>query len=456
LLDELSRPVYVLDAEGTICFANRACLDWVAQEADALQGQQCRYHSGPEPGGPASVAAGLCPPPEALTGQEMTGSVACTTADGRLSRRRARFVPLGSGEDFAGVVVLVEPAELSEDEAATVGQVGKEPHENSEAARLHERVRSFRQQLAAYYRIDSLAGDSLAMRRARAQIELAAKSRASALIVGPRGSGRLHSARAIHFGGAEPGGSLVPLSCSVLEEDLMVSTVAAMAQRRLPPEVALGGAGPTAGTLLLGDADSLSPQVQAELARLLGVRGFPLRIVATSEQPLLDLAREGKYRGDLAHLLSTLVIELPPLCERLDDLPLLSQIFLEEANVMSERQISGFTPEALDCLAAYRWPGNVDELVRVVREAHAKAEGPQIGLADLPQQLHLAASAAAHPRRVEETIRLDEFLTRVEKELLSRAIARAKGNKTKAAALLGISRARLARRLEQLGLEERG
>jgi transcriptional regulator of acetoin/glycerol metabolism len=238
LLDELSRPLYVLDADGTIVFANRACLDWVAQEADAIQGQRCRYHSSPEPVGPAAVAAGLCPPPEALSGQNMTGIVARAAADGRLERRRARFVPLASGEDFTGLITLVEPAEVSEDEAAAAGQVGKEPHENSEATRLHERVRSFREQVAARYRLDSWVGDSLAMRRARAQIELATKSRVSVLIVGPPGSGRQHAARAIHYGGAaEPAGSLVPLACSVLEEDLIVSTVAAWAQRKLPPEV---------------------------------------------------------------------------------------------------------------------------------------------------------------------------------------------------------------------------
>lgn len=448
LLDEVAQPVYVLDAEGTIVFANRACLDWVGQEAEALQDQRCRYHSSPEASGPQAVAAGLCPPPEALAGQEVTGIVASTGADGILSRRRARFVPLGSGEDFAGLLVFVDPGELSEAEAATVGQVGNLPHENSEAARLHEQVRNFRRQAAARYRADSLAGESLAMRRARAQIELAAKSRASVLVVGPPGSGRQHAARAIHYGAAsEPPGSLVPLACSVIEEDLMVSTVAAMAARKSPPEAA------GRGTLLLSDADTLSPQVQAELARYLVARSFPLRVVATSQRRLIELAQEGKFREDLAYVLSTLVIELPPLGQRRGDLPLLLQLFLEEANARSDRQLSGFTSEAIDCLDAYPWPGNVDELVRVVHEAHQRAEGPQIGLRDLPQQVHLAQSAAAHPRRVEETIALDQFLTQIEKELLSRAMARAKGNKTKAAKLLGLNRARLHRRLGQLGLE---
>ena len=456
--DAVGQPLYVLDAEATIVFANRACLDWVSQKAEDLQGQRCAYHSSPQASGPAAVAAGLCPPPEALAGHEMSGIVACTAAEGGLSRRRARFVPLAGGEDFAGLIALVEPGELSVAEAATVGlvanlpatvgQVGNLPHENSEAARLHEQVRAFRRHVAASHRADSLAGESLAMRRARAQIEVAVKSRASVLVIGPPGSGRQHAARAIHYGDAkEPRGPLVPLACSVIEEDLIVSTVAALAARKLPPE-AVGG-----GTLLLSDADTLSPAVQAELARLVGAKAFPLRVIATSQHPLVELARQGKYREDLAHLLATLAIELPPLGDRRGDLPLLLQLFLEEANARSEKQLSGFSPEAIDCLDAYPWPGNVDELVRVVNQSHERAAGPQIGLGDLPEQIHLAASAAAHPRRVEETVVLDEFLTRVEKELLQRAMARAKGNKTKAAKLLGVSRPRLARRLVQLGLE---
>ena len=447
LLDEVAQPLYVLDAEATIVFANRACLDWVAQKAEDLHGERCAYHSSPQARGPAAVAAGLCPPPEALSGQEMAGIVACTTADGRLSRRRARFVPLGRGEESSGLIVLVDPGELSEADAATVGQVGSLPHESSEAARLHEQLRSFRQHAAARYRADSLAGESLAMRRARAQIELAAASRANILVVGPPGSGRQHAARAIHYGDAkEPCGPLVPVACSVIEEDLILSSVAD-ATRKLAPEAAGGG------TLLLSDADAISPSAQAELARLVGAKAFPLRVIATAQQPLVELARQGKYREDLACLIGTLVIELPPLCDRRGDLPLLLQLFLEEANARTEHQLSGFTPDAIDCLAAYTWPGNVDELVRVVNQSHERAAGPQITLADLPEQIHLAVSAAAHPRRAEETIVLDEFLTGVEKELLRRAMARAKGNKTKAAKLLGISRARLARRLGQLGLE---
>ncbi len=133
---------------------------------------------------------------------------------------------------------------------------------------------------------------------------------------------------------------------------------------------------------------------------------------------------------------------------------MIAQLFVEENNSQGGKQIAGFTAEALDSLDAYPWPGNLDELVEVVREAHEQAEGPEITPRELPAQIHLAARAAAHPRRAEATIVLDEFLGRVERELLQRALARAKGNKAKAARLLGMTRPRLYRRLVQLGLED--
>ena len=209
-----------------------------------------------------------------------------------------------------------------------------------------------------------------------------------------------------------------------------------------------------ASTLLLSGVDVLPSDVQAELATIFTGKPFPLRLIATAEHPLEELVRRREYRADLAAGLSTITIELPPLAERREDLPLLAQLFLEDANARSAGQLAGFTPEALDRLDAYPWPGNLDELAQVVAEAHRQAEGPEIGPDDLPRKIHLAAEAAAHPRRTEETIVLDDFLARVQRELIVRAMARAKGNKALAARLLGLTRPRLYRRLVQLGLEE--
>ena len=444
LLNSATQPIYVLDDEQTLVFCNRACLDWVGRTADELRGRRCAYHSSPDVTGADAVAAGLCPSPAVLAGQETTGIIACVAGDGRPRRRRARFIPLGGGpEDVIGLIALVDLEDLSESETSSPA-AGE-----TEAARLHERVRAFRHQAAARCRADRLAGDSPPMRRARTQIALAAESGASVLVVGPPGSGRQHVANGVHYGGhPDASGSLIPLACSVLDADLILSTVAALAAKKPTP----GQPGP--GTLLLNDADQLPVEVQAEMTRVLAGKSFPLRLIATARRSLGDLARRGEYREDLAAVLSTIVIELPPLASRRGDLPMLAQLFLEEVNVGGTKQVAGFSSEALDLLDGYPWPGNVDELIRMVTEAHHRAEGAQIGVRDLPERIHLAADAAAHSRRPEETIVLDEFLGRIERELIHRALARAKGNKTKAAKLLGMSRPRLYRRLVQLGLEE--
>ncbi len=443
LFHSAAQPIYVLDDEQTLLFCNKACLDWVGRTAEELHGRRCVYHASPEASGPDAVAAGLCPSPEVLAGRETSGVVASVDAQGRLRRRRARFIPLGgSPQDTVGQIVLVDQDDLPEagDPGPSAGQ--------TEAAWLHEHIRTFRHQAAARFHVDRLVGDSPAMRRVRSQVALAAQSEASVLIVGPAGSGRQRVAGTIHYATRpQSPGSLIRLACSVLGADLIRSTVAALSGERAPP-------GEARGTLLLNDADQLPLEVHAETAKMLSSKSFPLRLIATAREPLGDLAAKGQYREPLASLLSTIVIELPPLAERRADLPLLAQLFLEEVNARGTKQLAGFSSEALDRLDGYSWPGNCDELAQMVAEAHRRAEGPYIAVGDLPERIHLAAYAAAHPARLEESIVLDDFLRRIERELLSRALARAKGNKTKAAKLLGMTRPRLYRRLVHLGLEE--
>jgi len=281
----------------------------------------------------------------------------------------------------------------------------------------------------------------------RAQVALAARSPSRVLLVGPPGSGREHVARTIHYAGGENSPPLTPLAGELLDAELLRTTVTAFLGHAAEQETER-----PAGLLIL-EVDQLAADAQAELAGFLNVPELELCVLATARQPLLSLADEGRFREDLAYGLSTLVIELPPLSQRVEDISLLAQLFLEEINAEGKKQLGGFSPEALDLLVAYPWPGNVDELADAVHQAHRNAEGPTVTLAELPKHLHLAAEAAAYPRKEEESIVLDDFLVRVESELIARAMARAKGNKSQAARLLGVSRARLLRRLAQLELD---
>jgi DNA-binding NtrC family response regulator len=444
VLQATSLPIYILDADRTLVFCNSSLIDWLGCSEDELLGTRCAYHSDPQVTGAEAVAAGLCPPVEALAGQEMSGVITRTAAEGAIARRRARFIPLrGTGEEIVGLVALVETTDLPDIETP-VPVPGQ-----SEAQWLHERLQVYHRQRASRLRADRLIGESLLMRRVRAQAAVAAGTNANVLLFGPAGSGRQRIAEAIHYAG-EPSvaGSLVPLACAMLNSELIYSTIKALAFKESVGKEA------SRNTLLLNDVDCLAVDVQALLAELFSSKSWRLRLIATARQPFEDAVRQGKFRQDLAMLLSTIVIAVPPLAGHRDDIPLLAQMFLEQSNARGTRQLAGFLPEALDRLCAYQWPGNVDELAEVVSAAHSRAEGNQISATDLPEQIHLAADAEAHPRRVEEKIVLDEYLGRIERELICRALARAKGNKTKAAGLLGMSRPRLYRRMVQLGLEE--
>lgn len=435
-------PLYVVDAQYTLLFLNTAARQWLGASAEGLPGTRCAYTGAPPDAGPAAVATGLCPPPEAMTGTPVEASVAVATADGRLLQRRMRFIPLGTAkEDVLGVVAMA--VRDAPDEALGSGRAD-EPG----AIQLHELLQQFRREAAIRYGADRLVGESPAMRLARRQVELAAGCRESVLLLGPPGSGRQHTAAAIHYSAKnQPAGRLVPLACAMLSAELIYSTVRSLASSEGKPNTARG-------SLLLCDADMLPFEVQGALARTLGKRSFPLRLMATAEQPPAELAKRGKFEPELAALLSTVIIELPSLSERRRDLPILAQQFVEECNAEGERQLGGLTPEAIDLLSSYRWPGNLNELAAAVREAHRRAAGPLITADDLPPSVRLGRQAAgAAPLEKDQPIVLGEFLARIERELIRRAIAQAKGNKAKAARLLGLTRPRLYRRMVQLELE---
>ncbi|HEX7449003.1 MAG TPA: sigma 54-interacting transcriptional regulator [Pirellulales bacterium] len=436
LLDVVVDAVYAVDADRRIIFCNDACLSWAGCAAEDLVDQECGYHAGEGLSGGAAVAAALCPPPAALAGRRVVAEIVLAPD---AATRFAEFIPLAGDETRAlGVLVIVRTApQRSEDDLSAGDAAG---------ARLHARLQRYRRQMALRGHVDRLWGESPAMKRVRSQVLVAAESAASVLVLGPPGSGREHVARAIHYGdGAAEAGSLVPLACALLDTELLSATLRTL--RKARPESV------RPATLMLGEVDALPQAAQVELARFLVGGRFAARLVSTAREPLAALASRGAFRPDLACLLSTLTIELPPLAGRPEDVPLAAQWFLEQANARSPRQVGGFSAEALDQLSGYRWPGDLSELEAVVNEAHSRAESHEITPRDLPTRLVLAAEAAARPRKPEETIVLEDLLAAIERELIERALKRSKGNKTKAARLLGLTRPRLYRRLVQLGLE---
>jgi len=435
-------PIYVVDDRRRLVFCNDACRDWLNTDTATLLGKRCDYHSENTEDSLQNLATALCPPPEAMAGRRISAVVSVADAGGQLTRRDVDFIPLGDDPlDCAGVVAIVRGGEsLAEQKIAG---------EESTPAQIHDQLRRQLLRERQRYDIQRVVGGSAAIRRVRSQMELAASGCSRVLLVGPPGSGREHLARSLHYAeGVDSTAPLVPIDGPILDAELLDAVIGAFLQRCAEltdrPQ----------GALLLLEADQLSPDAQKELMAMLDIAQIEFRVLATSRIPLAELAAQGGYRADLAQALSTLVIELPPLSERPEDIEPLAQLFVESHNVAGKKQLGGFTPEAVDLMVAHGWPNNVDELYEVIAAACGRAEGPLISPVDMPE-LTKIAEADAYRREDDEPIDLPVFLDDVEHELIQRAMKKAKGNKTRASQMLGINRARLLRRLEYFsGREE--
>jgi DNA-binding NtrC family response regulator len=331
---------------------------------------------------------------------------------------------------------------------------------------LHRTIRRFRRAQGRRFSIESILGSSGAMQKVRSQIAAAIASGANTLICGRRGSGRGHIARAIHYGAAGGDESkLLPIDCKLLNDDLFRRVLDAATTGNPHDDHRV--------TLLFENIEEMSAAHQSFLARAIDEHVLKARVVATSSDARTCRAQqhqEGEQsanqeagdempgtapdglNSELFELLSTITIQLPRLVDRIEDLPVLSQYFLEACNEGSVKQIGSIRAEALDMLALYEWPGELAQLREVICTAHRNCKSHEIAAPDLPQLLKHASQAASRVRRALEPIVLDDLLASVEKEVIARALQQANGNKSGAANLLGITRPRLYRRLVQLGM----
>ncbi len=434
LLDECPGPLFVCDDQKRIVYCNTACADLVGLSCDELIGQTVRYESSGPGSSPAGAAAGLCPPPAAWNGQLLTGKITLHAGKGQLLERQAVFVPLGEQPiQCVGVLSMLFTR-------PTVGVLP--PQAVGESMELHRTLNHLRHKLLRQFSVGELIGAGAVIDRVQAQVEVAAKAQLRTVVFGPTGSGREHTARWIHQQSAgSENRPLMPIYCPLVDAEIVQSTIRALLVQ------ADDSGGERIPALLLLDVEQLSEEAQSELCGFLTLPGFRMQTIATAGGPLEEAVADGSFSNELAQRLSTMTIRMPSLTERREDIPLLAQFFVESQNAQQEKQLGGFTAEAMDELVGYDWPGNVEQLNEVVTSTCRNAEGPTIDWEDLPSEVRWSAAPERHPRRSEEVISLDQLLTEIEQELIERAMRLAKGNKTRAAELLGINRARLHRRL---------
>jgi DNA-binding NtrC family response regulator len=455
-------PVFVIDGDRVLRAFNAGCQELTGWAAADVVGQTCHYGSASETGGAAALAASLCPPPEVFAGQELSAPAYLFHQQGHALPRLLHFFSLqdekGRTTGVLGVVVPL-PDVVERDVSAS--------------HRLHAELAALRMASRARFGRQTLVAQSAAMKRIMAQVELAQKSHAFVLLTGAPGTGKEHVARVIHVGGAGKTTSFVSLDCRRTGADELSRVWNRIVEsysipQSIPQSIpgagktgtaaadssAMASANPLPGTILLVDIEFLPRDLQERLVAFFAASEFSasgLRLLSSTTLGLSELGSDERLRADFFALISPLAIEMPPLSHRAEDVPPLAQHFLEELNRSEKKQVGGFDEKTWPLLTRYAWPGNLDELAAVVRAAHLQAAETLVRPHELPFRFRdgLAAQELS-PAPEPPPLLLDPLLTRLETRLITLALERCRNNKSKAADLLGINRARLLRRIEQL------
>ena len=380
----------------------------------------------------------------------------------------ANYVPLFQGGDLAGVAMysIFNDRDQAENFYSSMQRVRSQlEYYQDEVAQLQK----------TRYTIDSIIGNSPAIRRLKSMILKAAGTSSVVLIEGETGSGKELAAQAIHSLSSRSGGPFVRLNCTTIPPNLAEAELFGYEGGAFTGAAKNGKMGKfeaaDRGSIFLDEINSLPPEIQPKLLRVLQERevehvgatsSIPIdtRVIVASNVPLSALVEAGQFRRDLYYRLNVLNIRVPPLRERMEDLPLLTADLIGSLNGSLGTEIDQISDEALELFSRYDWPGNVRELRNVLERAmnwktkgvlwpedfsgyfaaHADIgpeEGPGGG-ADLPLLMRCGYRDA-----------MDSF----EKKYFTEVLARYHGNKKAAAEHIGLSRAMFYRKLEKYGLK---
>ncbi|MGE0447353.1 MAG: sigma 54-interacting transcriptional regulator, partial [Vicinamibacterales bacterium] len=336
------------------------------------------------------------------------------------------------------------------------------------AARLEAQVATLTRELEARTGQRRVIGTSRRWKDVLAQAARVAQTETTVLLTGESGTGKEVVARFIHHGSRRSHGPFVAINCAALPDQLLESELfghergaftGAVAAKPGRIEMASGG------VLFLDEVGEMAPSVQAKLLRVLEEREFTrlggtrvqradIRVIAATNRDLHSAMQRGEFREDLYYRLGVFEITLPPLRERLDDLLELADAFLKEIGETIGKPAAGISRDAREQLLAYRWPGNVRELRNAIERAVILADGGHIRSEHLPVTNARQAPAAPADAAIAALPAGGVNLEAIERSLVQKALMQARHNKTRAAKLLGLTRAQLYSRIEKYGLTE--
>jgi two-component system response regulator HydG len=337
---------------------------------------------------------------------------------------------------------------------ATISTAIKLKKSYNEVDKLRKAKQMLEEQISQPFR--DIIGESAALKEVFSLIDKVAKTDANILILGENGTGKELVARAIHQKSLRKDNSFVAVDMGAITETLFESELFGHkkgsftdAREDRPGRFELANG----GTLFLDEIGNLSLSLQSKLLSALQSRqvtrvganqpiDVDIRLVCATNMPLHQMVKEGKFRQDLLYRINTVEITIPPLCDRVDDIPMLSTHFLNYYSKKYRKEVLTISPAAINKLKKYPWPGNVRELQHSIERAVIMADSPTLQESDFLFNRKGTDESSA------DTLNLDE----VEKAAVVKAIHLHNGNISKAAEELGLTRASLYRRMEKYGL----
>jgi DNA-binding NtrC family response regulator len=327
---------------------------------------------------------------------------------------------------------------------------------------LEREVNYLRSEVEKLGGFGDIVGQSAAMQEVFRTLQKVSQTDSNVLITGESGTGKELIARAIHSRGNRSSGPFIPVNCAAIPQELLESEFFGHekgsftgAHERKVGKFELANK----GILFLDEISTLKMALQAKLLRVLQEREFMrvggshtitvnVQVIAATNQDLRELAASGEFREDLYYRLNVLPIDIPPLRDRKNDIPLLVNHFLDEISYRLNRKVAGVTSEAMNALKAYPWPGNARELENLLERMVAFSSGDQpIGIEDLPVDISAQAGDLSGTSRPEGLI---EARSRFERMYILSALKKSGGNQSEAARILDIHRNTLLKKLSSL------
>ncbi len=332
--------------------------------------------------------------------------------------------------------------------------------------RAEEENVQLKRALKQRYNFENIVGKSEPMLKIFDLVAQVANSRSTVLLQGESGTGKEIIAKALHLNSPRHDRPFVPVNTGSMPTDLLESTLfghvkgaftSAIASKKGLFEIA------DRGTLFLDEIATMSLETQAKILRVLQDRRFmhlggvqemqvDVRIIAATNIELRQLVREGRFREDLFYRLNVITIELPPLRQRREDIPLLVQFFLKKYAEENDRPVRRITPEALRPLMSYSWPGNVRELENVIERSVVLSSGPEITIDLLPDNL-LGRGSALTLHDPPTDASLFEIVEDVEKRIISDMLEKCNWNQTEAAERFRVPLSTLNQKIRRLNIE---